>query len=950
MKSLVSQIFIFFAMATTAIAAELPDSESPNPDNPLSEISKNEAIKGELPSAGISLEIERVGGMTHFEFSGQNEWQYDLTKKGKKVMLTLPKLSSAELEKLENFSSLLVNKVSIDNEVPNKTKIELELINEKIESFDYLTQKPNNLIIDIYASDEKLLKKIQETQSVAQREKERQSGRGPASVGSANGKGGRGQSKKGDRNPAFAEFFVSSDDGGETSSRAKNNSSEPLPSDPPLNMQDLFDFGSIQGSGLDDGALEAKVIEAEGNIYLRFPLLKLENKHLKELQSFRPEYEILKSKSDENKQARDLLKLFNQRSFASFIKAKKLFKNTFPESTYDEILNYVEADTWIELWKINGRREYLNNAMNIYKMLIEKYPNSKISERTTIYAALQSHDVDEYFVATKLLRRYLKRYPSSPFNNHIKIYLADSLAHLKNYEGASNALAEVVESDEAGSSVEALFRMGDVYFLKQSFRRAEATYMDAIKAHPKLADQYPNALFNMAESQFNLAEYPASLANFTKFSQTYPNHPYSGYALTRAGELIDILHKDKKRAQGFYNESFYRFRKTTGGAIARMRSLSQRFKDMKDVELKSAIDEIKHLEKEIDLHQIDEFSAFMISDGHYSRSEYLNAANALISYFQTNPKPVNIQKFEKRISRSIAGEVRQLIKNNEIIPALSIIETHQKSWLSKSRRVDVQYFRALAYERMKLFDEARDSYKVIEKRMSQLKGTKEETERKVFEYYPTFDQIHLRQAVVEYALDNRKAALDLLKKVKKVGDLEPQSKTDYHYTLSRLSFDNKNYEDALKTISLVDLDNIEDPEKREKINVYLSDLYERNKMFDKAISILEQFHAKNKGDQDKVYILTRLFHLYRDKGLSDKAIKTGQELLNDYGNKYNLDKERYYLGEMHFAANNLKEAQRVWKDLTKKSMWSELARNKEVSDEWKQKTNDSIKRIPAMAK
>lgn len=931
MKSLVC---IFFAMITFGLcqahASELPTPEIGAP---------------ELNIPGIQLQVERVGGMTHFEFSGKNEWEYDLKKDGKNVTLTLPKVGPSELEKLDNFSSLLVNKVKIDNEVPNKTTLHLELTNEKIESFDYLTQKPNNLIIDIYASDEKLLKKLQEThknKSIAQ-------GEAPQVPVNSNPKTSGKKGKKIDRNPAFAEFFASPDDGGGVGAQNANNDAK-LPSGPVKGFQDSFDFGSIQGPGLDDGALEAKVIEAEGNIYLRFPILKLDNPHLKELQSFRPEYEIRKSKSDENKQARDLVKLFNQRSFAAFIKAKKLYDSTFPESTYQEILSYIEADTWIELWRLNNRGEYLNNAMHLYKMLIEKFPNSKISERTLIYAALMSHNAGEYFVATKLLRRYLKNYPNSPFNSHMKIYLADSLAHLKNFDSANIALAEIVDSDEANSSVEAKYRLGDVYFLKQSFRRAERHYQEAMDQHPKGMEQYPNALFNMAEAQFNLAEYKTSLENFIKFTKIYPTHPYSGYALTRAGELIDILTKDKHKAQGFYNESFYRFRNTTGGTIARMRSLSQRFKEMKDIELKAAIDEIKQREKAIDLPQIDEFSAFMISDGHYSRGEYLAAANALITYFQTNPKPVNIQKFEKRISRSIAGEIRQLLKKNDIIPALSIIETHQKSWLSKSRRVDVQYFRAYCYEKMKLFEEAKESYKTIEKRMTQLKGTKEEVERKVFEYYPSFDQLHLRQAVVDFELGNKKDALALLKKVTDVPRLETQSKFDYYYTLSKLSFDEKKYEDAMKTMELVNLDEVEDPEKREKMSIFLSDVYERNKLFDKAIAILEQSSGKFKGDQDQVYVMSRLFQLYRDKGLTDKAMKTGQDLLTKYGAKFNLDKERYYLGEMHFTANNPKEAQRVWKDLTKKSMWSELARNKEVSGDWKQKTKDSIDRIPAMAK
>lgn len=881
------------------------------------------------PKHGISAHIERVGGMTHFEFNGKKEWAYDLKKEGMILHLTIPKLSLDATDKLESFNSVLVEKIELDNEHSNKTKMAIHLSDKRVDSFDYLTQDPNNLVVDLFVDNDDIISDIKKKKAAAK-------------VAKAE----KPKPKKIDRNPAFAEFFTVD----KPKDQPKKVDDSPLSLTADYTVDELFDFGSLSRTDYNEGDLEASVIEAEGNIYLRFPILKLENKHLQELQSFAPEYEIRKSFSDENKQARVLLKLFNNRSFASFIKAKKIYKKTFPQSAYDEILNYVEADTWVELWKLNKRPEYLSKAMDIYRMLIERYPNSKIAERTLIQAGLLAHDVGEYFIATKMLRRYLKNYPYSPFNNHIKIYLADALAHLNNYDGARVAYDQVIKDDERDTAAEATYRLGDIYFLKQSFRRAERSYDEALKKYPRYAGRFPNAVFNKAEAQFNLAEYPSSLETYKEFFKKFPTHPYSAYALTRIGELINLLKHDKRAAQGFYNEAFFRFRNSMGGTIARMRSLSQRFKDMKDEELKTSIQEIKDREKAIDLHQVDEFSSFMISDGYYDRGNYLDAANALINYFQINPKPVNIKKFEKRISRAIAGEVRELLRKGDLVAALKIIESHQKSWLSKSRRVDVQYFRAKAYEKMNLFDEALDSYARIEKRMRGLKGTKEEKERKVFEYYPSFDEIYLRQAVSRYHNKEKKTALSLLNKVKKINELDPQSKVDFYFTLSKLSFDSKNYADALKTMNLADESIIEDPEKREKFNVFLSEVFEKNGQFDKALGILEKFYEKYKGEQDQVYILSRLFQLYRSKGLNQKAINTGQTLLADYSTKYNLDKERYYLGELLFNENQGKEAQRVWKDLTKKSMWSELARNKQVSDEWKQEQNNKINRIPAMAK
>ncbi|MEM7645483.1 MAG: tetratricopeptide repeat protein, partial [Pseudomonadota bacterium] len=859
----------------------------------------------------VEMRVERVGGMTHFEFSGRKNWDYELKRASGKIIVTLPKIQEESANQIRDFKSVLIDKVEIKNKNPNKSEIQFHLADPRVENFDYLTQKPSNLVLDFFVSKDSLISEIKK----AKKEVKKKLAQKKATIPN--------------RKPAFAEFFTI--DEKSQQNMAKKQDDSPLPLTPTGNIDSLFDFGALTTSQIDDGSLEAKVIEAEGNIYLRFPILQLKNKHLQELQSFRPEYEIKKSFSDENKQARALLALFEKRSFAAFIKGKKIFKQFFPVSKYDEILTYIEADTWIELWKMNKRPEYHSRAMNLYKMLIERHPNSRITERTLINAGLLAHNGGEYFLATKLLRRYLKSYPDSPFTNHIKIYLADSLAHLKNFDGARNALDQVIDADEEGSVQEARYRLGDIYFLKQSFRRAERAYRKAMEKDPRFVSRFPNALFNMAESLFNLAEYVDSLKTYKQFFNTFPNHPYSAYALTRTGELIDILSKDRRKAQGFYNESFFRFRRSTGGTIARMRSLSQRFKDMNKEELQSSIQEIRDLEKAVDLHQVDEFAAFMVSDGYYQRGDYLEAANALIDYFQVNPKPVNIRKFERRISRSIAGEIRHQLKEGQVVPALSIIENHQKSWLSKSRRMDVQFFRAQSYEKMDLFDEALASYDRIEARMKNLSGTKEEKERKIFEYYPSFDQVHLRKAVVLYKRNERPAALAQLNQIKNVTGLDPQSQVDFYFTTARLSFDNKKYADSLGQALKVDASSIEDPETREKFNVFLSEVYERNQKFDKALSILEKFYEKFKGEQDQVYVLSRLFNLYRDKGLTEKAIQTGNTLLTDYSQKYNLDKERYYLGELLFNQGKLADAQKVWKDLTKKSMWSELAANKTVS-------------------
>ena len=254
-------------------------------------------------------------------------------------------------------------------------------------------------------------------------------------------------------------------------------------------------------------------------------------------------------------------------------------------------------------------------------------------------------------------------------------------------------------------------------------------------------------------------------------------------------------------------------------------------------------------------------------------------------------------------------------------------------------------------EKLGLNKEANSSFARLAMRMEKLKGSKEEKERRVFEYYPSFDSVELRLATTSYALGKRASAVDYLKKIKNVDSLKPNEIHDYYVTLSKLSFDAKDYKNALDLVLVARKVEISDKEKRDKFHVYLSRVYEKNGQFDEAIAFLEKYYdeSKSKGDRDQIYVQSRLFHAYKEKGMVEKAIETGEQLLADYETKYDLDKERFHLGELHYMNNSLNKAEKVWKDLDKKGVWAELARNKVEADQWSKQTNESLKRIPAMA-
>lgn len=905
------------------------------------------------PKVPVDLAIRRVGEMTHIEISGRKEWDYQLKKVSDGYTVLLPPLTSQSQEALLRYHDLLVKAVNVKGAPGQKSQLHVVTQDPGIESFDYLTQEPSRLIIDFYAKDDKLLAKLRKQASEQAKSTVVHAESKKAKKTSAQGKNskrGLASSKEGlknqviDRRPAFSEFLFTE----ENTNLIKDDTAKISDYEPNQRFEKYFDFSFLKNN--NDNSQAAKVIEARGNIYLRFPMLRLPNRHLKELEKYPPSYKIKESFSDENKQARFLETLFNRKSYASFIKAKGLFKKNFPASKYDEILDYMEADSWVALWKDSKSKGQLEKAIDLYKKITERNPASRLAERSQIFIALLAHEEMRYFEAGKLLKRYLTNYPQSPFREEMKIYMADTLAQLNNYDGALKIYSELRKSERPEISIEAQFRKADIYFLQKEYRKAEKNYNLAMGKNPNHQGKFPNAWFNTAESLFNLADYQPSLNAFKNFYQKFPSHPYSAFALTRIGELVDILSGDRSKAQGFYNESVFRFPASEGAAIAKIRSLSQRFPKMKSSEIEYSINEINNKATMITLDHIDEFAAFMVSDGHYWRGEFQKAIDTLIGYFQKDPNPVHMSKFVKRISRSIAGELRDLVQKHRPIQALQVIQDHEKSWLSKSGRVDVQFYRARSIEQMGLFDKAQKSYLRLLARLKKLEGSKEEKERKVFEYYPTQDQIYTRVAVTQFEKGLKDEVVASLKQVEKPLGLDDSDRQDYFLTLSKLEYGNKNYQKAKELMELVKDIPILKKEKRDKVYVYLSSVYEKNREFDKALALLENYYNQSKKLEggDNIYILSRLFNLYKGKGFNEKAIQTGEELLAKYSKDHDLDKERYDLGELYFNQKNTKRAQKVWKDLKKKGVWTEVAKNKMEAKGWKSSTREKLDRIPAM--
>lgn len=902
----------------------------------------------------VTAEPSRIGDATHIEMSGPSTWKYDLRREGDKVILKAPPLSSESLVKLRGHTDVLIERIEVDEKgVDGSHEVTFHLKSRDADFFDYLTDDPPKLIVDFFPKDDaKVAKSVaaSEPPSVVETDAPK------AADTKKNAKAGTGAVG---RKPAATEFIQvpagpESPGGGERTDFGGDG----LGSSPDF-KHGVFDGGDPQFKRFamaDYEIKDASIIASRGNIYLRFPPLKLESPHLATLLRNPPVYEVIPNPSQESKEAQLLLTLFNNKRRAVLLKTAKEFLKKYPSTQYDEIVRYMVADTHYDLWRSDRNPVDFEQAMGMYRHLSEKYPDSPLATRTLLLTGYSYLDRGDSFGALKALQKFLRVRVGTKFTDQVKISIAEAYMNLNRFDDALALLAEIETTAKVKKdAVEASYRRGDVHFERNDFAAAVDAYRASIKAHPDHATRFPNAWYNVAEALFWQGRYRESLESYREYVERFPQHDHGGYAMTRIGELLEIMGAEDKRALGAYLESHFRYRETPGANVARVRTLITRFPDMKKKELKSALDEIKSLTESTKLPDIKEFVALLIADGHFRRKDFKTSTNELISFYQRNPAASNLEKFQSRIVRNITEAIRDSVDKGDFIEALRVNSQYAQTWLKNSDRIDTRYYVGRAYEQAGVFKESERIYLDTLERLRALRGTEREKERSVFEILPEPDALNLRLAVVASRERDYARASDYLKAIASSPRLTESELIERVETSADVA-EARGQTDAAKRF-IADL--LSTWRGRPAA---VADLYLR----------LAKLHSQSKDDKAAEAAASKILDLQKETGLvsedthakalelkADLLLSRGQragavavfkQLLDTYEGKRPLGSVRYKAGKVLFESGELKEAENVWAALKddKNDLWHKLAKEQLEGARWKGDYKKYIERIPAM--
>lgn len=894
----------------------------------------------------VQAEASRMADTAHLEFKGLKNWRYDLQKDGnKKIILTIPPLDQASVARLQAFSDPLIEAVKVDkNGADGNFTVTFQLENPNVESFDYLTDDPSRLIIDFYTKPAPEAKKPQaQAQAEAKPQPAKKKALKPRKTKTADYQ----ELEANGRKPAGDEFLA-------VDAKA----------DPQANVD--LRFGIFDGADdnydrfriKDYEIREEAVISSRHNIYLPFPMLKMDISQLGKLLEQQPEYVIRPKDTRENKEARLLLTLFERKRFAVFLKTYDYFAEKYPESEYMEILKNLAANVYLSRWREEKSATDFENARALYNELVQKFPDSPLREYNYLilgYAQLEHGDA---LSTLQTFEGFLKSYPKSAEVPQVRKALADAYVILRKYDEAAGEYNAIIRDfPKSEHAQEAKYRLGDVQFAKGDYSQAIRAYETALKEIPAGDKKYPNAYFNMAESRFWQKDFKKSLNDYVKFVNQFPRHAHGGYALTRVGELLAILGADQRRVMGAYLESYFRFPNHPGAKVARIRMLSQQMRSMKDKELKKALAEIEDTGEKLPIPGIKEFTTLMVAEGLTNRGEYKLALGNLITYYQKNPSAANQSVFKGRIQRNIANQMKTDVEEGEFMKALSFYSKYSGTWLKNSDRIDVPYFLGEAYERAGAYGEAKNIYQQALAHRGRIVNTQEEKEKKVQEHLPSMDSLNLRLAAAAAADRNYIDAYNNLKSITDGSGLSPQE-TIERVQLSAMIAEQRN-DHARAREALQDLAKRwqGDPALVAPVHLQLAQTF--LKLNDpKQAEAHAQKVLDAEGGETKIpdKVVADALNAKGEALVAQKkslgAVESFQSLLARFEDKMPLASVRYRVGQILFDRGDLKGASEVWKKLegTPNEFLWKIGREKLEDAKWQDDYTKYTNRIPAMVR
>lgn len=875
--------------------------------------------------SAVELNIKPNADATQLEFKGKAFWDYWLDKKGNSLEMKIDKIPEKEYAKLLNYSDKYIKKIEIISELDKQLHLKIHLTSESVESFAYQMEAPSRLLIDFYVDQVKEVKK-KKVAKKAKSSSKKQAKRIPASDTPIEVSPSQKEEVKENKEPKILGLF----DGADTN----------------------YERLSLKEYEIHRDAL----IASQQKVFVDFPFILTKNNFIQDLEENLPIYKIEEGKTKENKQARLLLTIFNNKRYALFLTSLKVFRESFSNSKYTHMLRYMEADSHYHLWKELNEHASFVKAMALYKKLLEDYPKSPLYNRTRMLIAYGQLQKNNYVVALQEFLSIKTNEKNFPFKDEIEISIGDSYLALNKFEDSIKAyrnVASISENDSVRKKAE--YKVADVYAKRKEYEKTIQTYNDVIKKYPETAKEMENAYFNLGETYFRIKDYRKAHDYFLTYLKSFPLKKSGAYALHRIGEILDIMTLNKEKIRGAFLENTFRFPKTPGAFLSEMRIKLSRAPEMKEKELADTVNEIdQFLKNNYDLKLLDHYITSYLEEAYFNRGDYDKSWDLLQTYYKNHITSPTIPFYREKIARNITARIGKKLNEEEYIEALRIYGKNKDLWLKDQDRFDLKYNLAKTFEKTTAYKMSANLYREVLNKLYSIEGTEEQRKRELFEHIPSKEAVQLRLAKVYFEEKDYEKSLEYIRLSKDDRELSKDEVYEKNALIADISIQRGNYKAAREHLNYLVKSWKSLPQKVVSPYLKLADISLRQGNAKDAHEIYDQmihFYKDSKSIDESIYakVLEKKSQIYIEDKNTDLAIKTLEDLMQ-VNTDYPFYNARYKLGKLYYEKGNLAKAEEYWKPLSQTEegkMWYQLGQEKLQEAKWNDSYDKYIERLPA---
>ena len=173
---------------------------------------------------------------------------------------------------------------------------------------------------------------------------------------------------------------------------------------------------------------------------------------------------------------------------------------------------------------IKGNKNDLLNAVDLYKNIVQKYPDSRDGNTIALYRIANAYAaLDFYYEAKREFENLYAKYPDSHYVPEITFRIGEMLYKARKFDESALKFEEYIRKFPAGEYVKtAYFNLGDCYSQMHQEEVADKWYSDALNKWPELETIPEDVLLNVGYHYFRSMKYRDALKIFFFYVNVFP--------------------------------------------------------------------------------------------------------------------------------------------------------------------------------------------------------------------------------------------------------------------------------------------------------------------------------------------------------------------------------------------------------------------------------------------